>query len=473
MKCVNCHNKMQKQGRYCDRCGFDMADYQTPAFRRHQLRHRSRWIAGLCALVVLVAVVRVMLVQTEEEAVATALLATALTLKEESDTMVDTLPLLSHLASMVEEVAVTTLTVEGDSATLVAALTTDLQNQNYRADFDVDGFGFLVEGNIQASLQHLTVQMDRTEGIYGVDLVNLGEDLEDFAYVDLSNYAAAYNYGLIAGHGEIFPELKSLVAQSAPKLLSVFQVEEVGGQPLTLNDESIEATGYQISWDLDGLELVLKEFGENLLSSEILIPYFETILTALQQYSRYLAPENIAGLQALWDNIVNDLIDYLGEAGDIQMIYLYEGRAVLFANLDEELSGGWAVALNPEGDILDYIALGTLTEFQFDDLIALSTRISGDALELELSLPYGEDIIVDYDFGDSQENLVIRWGYNIWTYDVDSSTPHQLAVSGQGWRVESVLGASDGWFTQTEDYLNLLHLTMADYFALAKELGLM
>ncbi len=473
MKCVNCHNKMQKQGRYCDRCGFDMADYQTPAFRRHQLRRRSRWIAGLCALVVMVAVVRVMLVQTEEEAVATALLSTALTLKEESDTMVDTLPLLSHLASMVEEVAVTTLTVEQDSTTLVAALTTDLHNQKYRADLDVDGFGFLVEGSIQTSLQHLTVQMDRTEGIYGVDLVNLGDDLASFAYLDLTTYAAAYNYALIAGHGEIYPELKSLVVQSAPQLLTVFQVEEVGSQPLTLNGELIEATGYQIIWDLDGLELVLKEFGENLFSSEILTPYFEAILTALQQYSRYLAPENIAGLQTLWDGMVDDLIDYLEEAGDIQMIYLYDGRAVLFANLDEEMADGWAMALNPEGNILDYIALGTLTGLQFDDLIALSSRISGDALELELSLPYGEDIIVDYDFGDSQENLVIRWGYSIWTYDVDSSQADCLAVAGNGWRVESVLGVPDGWFTQTEDYLNILHLTMTDYFALAKELGLM
>ncbi len=473
MKCVNCHNKMMKTERFCHRCGFDMEEYQKPEYARMAARRRNRWLVRLGTIALILGGVASLLVQSDQGEVTTALLSTAQTLQGEMDVMVETLPLLSHLASAQEEVSTTQLRVIRDGDSLETTISIDPLTQSVRGDVTVDGFGFLVEGTIQASLQHLTIQMDRVEGTYGIDLTTLKEDLQDFSILDLSPYAAYYDYDMVSGYDQVWTEIKTHLTTAATQILATVQVEEVGEESLNINGDTVTATGYRILWDYDALEQNLQELGENLIQNQVLKPYLQTALTALQQYSRYLAPADVTGLQELWNNQVRNLVDELEESTDVQMVYLYRGRTVLLASLDEYLEKGWALALNPEGDILDYVAVGSLTDFQLTTLVALSARLTGEALEMELSLPYGDDVVLDYDYYGQRENLVVRYGYHIWTFDVDGSGENQLILGGDGWSAESVLGGTKDWFTQTEEYQNILRLSMMDYFTLAKQLGLL
>lgn len=472
MKCINCETKIAKQDRYCHHCGFDMGDYNTPQGQRRERMGRIKWGALVLAVLVAFAILWRFVVQSDEAVVGTALVETINTLQAEGASMAEALPLVNYLLQMEEEWTANLFLDGEEDAT--ATLSGNPTQRQYRLEYSLDDLGILGQGTLLTSNQHITIQLDGLDGMYGVDLTTLKEDMAAFSMVDLTTVATYYDYDLLQNNGEAQSQLQTLMEEAVVQLIPSIQVEKMGNQSLTIDGQEVETTGYQIIWDVAEVERVLKELGEWIVEDDLLRPYLELAVTASQQFSQSYALEDIGDIQTLWNSQVDGLVEEL-TSGSRQMVYLYGGRVVLLASIEDEFSQGWGLALSPQDKILDYVSLVALDGFQMAEFVAISAQLEGEVFQLEATLPYGGDFIVDYRSGDSQQNFILQYGYDILALDVELEGDSLYlggTADGIAWCVATTLQeVADSTFDQG-DYQNLLTMTMMDYLMLSQQLGI-
>ncbi len=456
MKCVNCRRRLPKNTSICPNCAFDMSGYIQEAASASKLPRILLGVALVAAVGGAGALYFSGILTSANVTVAAALTSTVHTLSQEVDDFW-VRPLPAHLSQLSQ--GQSTLALAGDLAPS-AVVTLDFERTQFAADLSLFGSSATAYLSPQAAL----LSLDSAQRVVGVDLLHLVDDLSTSPLAsnfDVDAIASAYRTDILENVNQIHTTCIDLLSQHLLPLVSQVEATQLGTEVVEVNGQSLSTTAYSLSLDADEVEAAIYALVDDLFESPVLSPYI-----ALMAHQQGLTPE---GLQAVLATPLSLALDsYLRLDDRTFTINLYEGRVVRLSTL---LDGqGYALELNPTGNILEYLSLlrldgtqtspcTTLSFFQDGGLVSgifaqangsILCSIQGSCDRLEFSTEEGTVLVAA----------------------IDSSTPDLLHVELPlaGLYLQSTITSLDeDWFSPP-DYENLLTMSQTELFLLSTAL---
>lgn len=456
MKCVNCRRRLPKNTTICPNCAFDMSDYIQEAASASKLPRILLGVALVAAVGGAGALYCSGILTPANVTVAAALTSTVHTLSQEVDDFL-VRPLPAHLSQLPQ--GQSSLALAGDIAPS-AVVTLDFERTQFSADFSLFG----TSATAYLFPQSAILSLDSAQRVVGVDLVHLTDDLPTSplaASFDVDAIASAYRTDILENVNQIHTTCIDLLSQHLLPLVSQVEVTQLGTEVVEVNGQSLSTTAYALSLDADEVEPAIYALVDDLFESPVLSPYM-----ALIAHQQGLTPES---LQALLTTPLSLTLDsYLRLDDRTFTVNLYEGRVVRLSTL---LDGqGYALDLNPTGNILEYLSLLRLDGTQTSPCTSLSFVQEGGLLNGIFAQADGS-ILCSIQGSCDSLTLSMR-DSPVLVASMDSSTPDLLHVElpQEGLYLQStIISLDEDWFSPP-DYENVLTMSQTELFLLSTAL---
>ncbi len=416
--------------------------------------------------------------------VAKAFVKNVTEIQSEYETIQETLPVTNHLLQVSDTQQELLVSVSAEGQSIDVSSVVDYEQKQMTLEADVLG---MLTATAYLSTEEMVVQTDVLSDAIGLNLVTLADDLDNYALADLSEYADMYRE-LDGAESMLDTELlqqdvTDLLVSTGPALLASFEIEKGEKTDLEINGEDITATGYDIMVDPDALEDALYAMVDELMDKEYLLDYIYAVYdasVAASGYSMYmmdltddlLEEALLAGVDQLVAFAEDELEDYPLTA------YIYGGRVVLLSLTDEDFEEGVGIAFNPEGDILEYIAVVMLDDEEWEDVAVQQIVMDDENFSFETSVQGVTYFAIDYDYTDTSNNFTIKIsdGYSDMSMklDVDATEENSLRVGteyeGVTFAVESKISdLGEDWY-EVPLYKNVLLMSEDELMSLMMEI---
>lgn len=472
MKCTNCKQKLKKDSAICPNCSFDNAFYIQDAKDHPRFSPLKKGLIGLLVVAVLCVGGGVALylnnITPAKITVAAAFSSTASQLSQETAQMQRELPLLTHLDQVTEGQSTLTLSSTLSDFSGTAQLSLDMIESQYLLEnLYLNNTDYAVTAHL--SPDALIVNLEDSGNVLGFSLVTLAEDIQSsaFAYLfDVDAIAQSYRQDILENIPNLDEEFISILQSALTQLTMEWEVDALGEETIIVDGTTLDTTAYTLMIDPEILRSAVYGVVIDCFDSPVYAPYLALLANQMD-----MTP---LGLEAAALELVNQLLDELIQMDDCTFtVNLYQGRVVLLSALRG--AEGYAVSLNPIGNLLDGIAFSSRYGDRISPYFTLSATLNNGAFTGTLDV-LGAPLTLHYFTEDSSDNLILNWSENTpFTATVDATTPDALTlilpVMDGYLTLESQLTTlEDQWFTPPTSYTNLLTMSQTDLMLLAMAL---
>ncbi len=477
VKCVNCRHRLKKNDPICPNCSFDMSHYIQEQAELPTAVKLKKFALPLVAIALVMAVglgtVSYFANLTPAKiTVAAALSSTSQQLKSETTAMRASLPILTYLDQIQE--AESTLALSSTLSYLPgsAQISMDMAGAQYKVDTIVsDGNPLAVTGWLSSDAA--VVDLADSGNILGFALPDLPTSLaaSAFAYLfDLDAIEDGYREDMLETLTQLDDAWLEIFADTLTQLALEWEVTQLEDETLTINGQVLDTTAYQLDLDPQALRDIVSELVAELFASPVYSPYLSLLAHQLGTTLPLLEIQVLDGIFYLLDDMIQiDNCDFV--------LNLYQGRVVLltagYANSNS--STGYAIALSPTGNLLDYMAIASRSGDTLSPYLTASHIFSGGAFTANYNL-LGSDYTLHYFTQDTSDNFIISaGGENLLVATVDCTQPDSLTLifpllDGYITAESALTDLDTGWFNPPS-YTDLLAMSQTDLMLLAMALS--
>ncbi len=473
MKCVNCRRRLKKGDPICPNCGFDMSYHIQEQAEIPTAIKIKKFALPLIALALVVVVGLGIFshfanLTPAKITVAAALSSTTEQLKSETTTMRDSLPILDYLDQIQEGQSTLTLSSTLSYLPGSAQLYMDMASAQYKVDSIVsNGNPLAVTGWL--SSEAAVADLSDSGNILGIALPTLPTDLaaSAFAYLfDIDAIEAGYRDDILENLTQLDDAWLEIFTDALVQLALDWEAQQLEDETLTINGQTIDTTAYSLDVDAQALRDIVSDLVAEIFASPVYSPYLSLLAHEL---GTTLPLFEITVLDyALY--VLNDIVQI---EDCVLTVNLYQDRVVL---LTADRSGyGYAIALNPTDNLLDYVAIGVKAEDQFSPYLTTAHTMTGGAFSASYNL-LGVDYALHYFTQDVSDNFILTMGGDsLLVATVDTTTSDALTLifpllDGHITAESALTQLEDGWFNPPS-YTDLLAMSQTDLMLLAMALS--
>ena len=469
MKCNKCGNDLLDESIPCTHCATTTDGAQAPSGFKKFLSSKKA-IAAIVAVAIAVPAIGfgLSLAKSDKVVLTAALVGTYDALENNTETLMDTLPITEHFNSIEEMPYSLDMNYDGQQISYIY----DLDNSLMKST--VDMMGIALTGYFSET--DMVVQTDLLDGTYGISLETLDEDLTNFSMADLSAFTGLYSDDFDDQMDVAVTNLEAIIDRAARSAIEACEVEKLTKDDLTIGGEAISAQSYSVTLSLANAEMILTQLVDDVFSDEAIVALLQNyvdLVYKIDSLSGNTIPFTIAlsDMEYFATEFIKQMTYSEDETAAVgSTVHVYDDRIV---QIGAEYNGMLnAITLSPTENPLSYMAL-TLA----DETLSFGMRMDGDVFTIESIAPDDTAMTITYNIAESKDNVVISIDGVAVPFSIDATQTDILAFTavdeytGDTYTITSQRGGQDAnWFDQPEEYSNVLQMSAMELMGLAMQL---